>query len=223
MRQIGIALVTASVVGVGAATAADLPRRGAPPPSPVYLPAPVYNWTGFYIGGNIGYGWARGSAAAFGASGSNDLDGIIGGGQLGYNWQTGNLLLGVEGDFQGSGQSRSDTVLGVTVDQDIPWFATVRGRIGYVNGPWAIYATGGAAWVDYKVTASLGGLSASSDTSKAAWTVGGGVEWMFVPQWSAKVEYLYIDTGNVSTTLIGVPVTGRVQDNIVRVGANYHF
>lgn len=212
--------------GLTSAWAADMPVRAAPAPS-VMAPAPAPTWSGFYVGGNVGYGWANASItniAGVAVSGSNDLGGVIGGGQLGYNWQNGNLLLGIEGDFQGSGQNRSDTALGITLKQEIPWFATLRGRVGYANGAWLIYGTGGAAWTDYKMTLSLGGLSASSENNRTAWTGGGGVEWMFMPRWSAKLEYLYIDTGNVSATFFNVlPITGRVTDNIVRVGANYHF
>ena len=86
-----------------------------------------------------------------------------------------------------------------------------------------IYATGGLAYANYKLTASYGGLSASSDTSNAGWTVGGGLEWMFISQWSVKAEYLYFDTGNTSVTLFGTPVTGKLTDSIARVGVNYHF
>ena len=66
-------------------------------------------------------------------------------------------------------------------------------------------------------------VTASDDSTKAGWTLGGGVEWMFAPNWSTKIEYLYVDTGNSSVTLFGIPITGRAQDNIVRVGVNYHF
>jgi outer membrane immunogenic protein len=77
--------------------------------------------------------------------------------------------------------------------------------------------------VNYQLSVSALGTSVSDETTKAAWTVGGGVEWMFVPHWSAKVEYLYIDTGDTSVTLFGVPFDARAKDNIVRVGLNYHF
>ena len=205
------------------ALAADLPAREySKAPSPL-APEPVYTWTGLYIGANAGYGWATTSSSDSGGSGSNDLNGFVGGGQIGYNWQAGNLVLGVEGDFQGSAQKRSDTVLGVTVDQKIPWFATARGRIGYAADSLLIYATGGAAWVNYKVSGTYLGVTVSDDASKTAWTVGGGVEWMFAPKWSVKAEYLYMDTGDRTVTLFGVPFSGRAKDNVVRVGANFHF
>jgi len=217
MRHFVIALLAATTLGVGAAAAADLPTK-----APMYSPAPVFSWTGFYVGVNAGYGWANTSVT--GVAGSSNLNGFLGGGQIGYNWQGASpLVLGVEADFQGTGQSRTDTALGITVDQKLPWFGTVRGRIGYAFDRTMIYATGGLAYLNYKMSVSQLGVTVSDDASRAGWTLGGGVEWMFAPQWSTKLEYLYIDTGDTSVTLFGVPFTGRAKDNIVRVGLNYHF
>jgi len=156
--------------------------------------------------------------------GASDMNGFVGGGQIGYNWQGASpLVLGIEADFQGTGQSRTDTVGAFSLEQKLPWFGTVRGRIGYAFDRVMLYATGGLAYGDYKLTVSGPGGSASDDATKTGWTVGGGVEWMFAPQWSTKLEYLYIDTGDRDVTLFGVPFTGRAKDNIVRVGLNYHF
>jgi outer membrane immunogenic protein len=213
-----LAATLLSVVAGTSAFAADMPMptKSYSPMSPV----PVTNWSGFYAGLNAGYGWASVSSGG----GSSDLTGFVGGGQIGYNWQGSSpLVLGIEADFQGSTQSRSDTVLGVTIDQKLPWFGTARARIGYAMNDWMIYATGGAAWVDYKVTGTAGGVSVSSDASKAAWTAGAGLEWMFMPKWSAKLEYLYIDSGTTTITLFGVPLSGRATDSVVRLGVNAHF
>jgi outer membrane immunogenic protein len=216
MRKLAIAAVVAAAFG-SSAFAADLPVKA---PRSMMTQESAMSWTGFYVGANLGYGWA---SASIPGVGSNDLTGIVGGGQLGYNWQTGPLVFGVEGDFQGTGESRSDTALGVTVDQKLPWFATARGRLGYAWGPAMLYVTGGGAWVNYKIDATAGGLSASSNTTQFAWTVGGGVEWMFAPNWSTKLEYLYMDTGDTDVTLFGTTFTGRAKNNVVRVGVNYHF
>jgi|SRR6185312_3810780 outer membrane immunogenic protein len=209
---------TALVVSSAGAYAADLPMK-APMAAPAYV-APVATWTGFYLGPNIGGGWANVDVGGV----SSNLNGVIGGGQLGYNWQTGNFLIGIEGDFQGSSQAVSNTVGADTVDQRLPWFATLRGRVGYVAGPLLFYFTGGGAWANYKLEVTdPGGTTASDNATKTAWTIGGGLEWMFVPKWSAKIEYLYLDTGERSVTLFGNTFTGRARDNIVRVGLNYHF
>jgi outer membrane immunogenic protein len=213
------ALLGATVLAAGAscANAADLPVKA--PAARIYAPAPVASWTGFYLGPNVGWGWANVDVGGV----SSNLNGIIGGGQIGYNWQTGQFLIGIEGDFQGSSQSVSDTVAGVTVDQRLPWFATLRGRVGYVAGPLLVYFTGGGAWANYRLDVTTGGATASDNATKTAWTIGGGLEWMFVPKWSAKVEYLYLDSGDRSVTLFGTTFTGRARDNIIRVGLNYHF
>ena len=219
MRHFVIALLAATTLGVGAAAAADIPARNYTKAVPY---APVFSWTGFYVGVNAGYGWANTSIT--GVAGSSNLNGFLGGAQIGYNWQGASpLVLGVEADFQGTGQSRTDTALGITVDQKLPWFGTVRGRIGYAFDRVMIYATGGLAYMDYKMSVSALGVTVSDDASRAGWTLGGGVEWMFAPQWSTKVEYLYMDTGTTSVTLFGVPFSGRAQDSIGRVGLNYHF
>lgn len=206
-------LIAAGVLGLMAApaVAADMPRKAAP--APMYAPVPVMTWAGFYAGVNAGYGWATGG-----------LDGFVGGGQLGYNWQSGSLVFGLEGDFQGTDQ-KSSTALGggFSVTEKLPWFGTVRGRLGYAAGPWLLYATGGVAWVNYKVDLSFGAATVSDNTTKAAWTLGGGVEYMFAPNWSTKLEYLYMDTGNTDVTLFGTTFNGRAKNSVVRAGLNYHF
>jgi outer membrane immunogenic protein len=210
-----LAALAAGVLIGSQAYAADLPVK-APPMAPVV--AQPMTWTGFYIGPNIGYGWAD-----VGLNGSSHLDGIVGGGQLGYNWQAGSFVFGIEGDIQGSGEDTSDTAAGVTFDQRIPFIATARGRIGYVAGPVLIYFTGGGAWQNYHLTVSVPGSSVSDDDTKFGWTIGGGVEWMFAQNWSAKVEYLRIDTGDTTVNLLGTDYTSRLRNNIIRVGLNYHF
>ena len=178
----------------------------------------AYNWTGLYGGFNAGYGWASISNSSL-----SNPKGFVGGGQLGYNWQSGALVLGVEADLQGTAQKSSDVIAGVTINQKLPYFGTVRGRIGYAADRWLLYVTGGWAYLNYKLDATAGGVTISSDASKSALALGGGVEWAVWDRWSAKLEYLYIDTGNTTVTLFGAPSTGRARDNIARVGLNYHF
>lgn len=225
MKHLAATLLGATaLLGVSAAAfAADLPVKAPVAPAYTAVQAPVFSWTGFYLGANVGYGWASDGATGF----SSDLNGVIGGGQIGYNWQTGPLVLGIEADIQGSGQHHSDTgVIGgttFTVDRKIPWFTTLRGRIGYSTGPLLFYFTGGGAWLDYELSTTSGGTTVSDHTTSTAWTVGGGVEWMFAPKWSTKVEYLYLDGRDASVTLGGTTFTGRARDNIIRAGLNYHF
>src|SRR5690242_15970906 len=132
-KWLGSAAVVALVVAFGGtgASAADLSAapvyRGAPPPL-----VAVFDWTGFYIGANIGYGSARVDGTTDGLSGDEHLNGVLGGGQIGYNWQTGNWVFGLEVDGQATGQKSSVSVSGggitVTEDDSVPWFVTARGR-----------------------------------------------------------------------------------------------
>jgi outer membrane immunogenic protein len=225
LKRVTILLLASAAVAASAslASAADLSvRRQQTTAAPIIVP-PALTWTGFYVGANVGYGWSSGSDPSF----TSDLNGVIGGGQLGYNWQTGPLVIGIEGDFQGSGQHRSDTgTIGATtytVDRRIPWFATLRGRIGYAPGPLMFYFTGGGAWLNYELSSTAAGTTVSDNATTTAWTIGGGAEWMFAPKWSAKLEYLYLDGRDRSVTLLGNTFTGRARDNIIRVGVNYHF
>jgi outer membrane immunogenic protein len=219
-------LATAALAGTASlASAADLSVRRSITRTPeIITAAPAWTWTGFYGGVNVGYAWSSGSDPNF----TSNMSGVIGGGQLGYNWQTGMFVLGIEGDFQGSDQHRSDTgVLGgltYTVDRRIPWFATLRGRAGITTGPMLFYFTGGGAWLNYQLTSTTAGFGSVSDNATTtAWTIGGGAEWMFAPRWSAKLEYLYLDGRDRSVVLNGNTFTGRARDNVVRVGVNYHF
>jgi outer membrane immunogenic protein len=219
MRRLLVALI-ASVGFSCAASAADLPARMYTK-APAY--APAFNWTGFYIGANAGYGWASISDSL----GSSDgFDGFIGGGQIGYNWQgVGSpWVFGLEADFQGSAQGQDATAGIFTASLDMPWFATLRGRVGYAA--WdrgMIYATGGVALTQIKASVSALGTTVSSDDTQAGWTLGAGIEQMFYDRWSAKLEYLYVDSGDSSVTLFGTTVDGRAKNNILRVGVNYHF
>src|SRR5436309_1994772 len=161
MRRIVLGLLCATAFS-SAGFAADLPVQRAAPVTATY--APAFSWTGFYLGVNLGYGWGKASGTStiagntLGANGvfpsSSNLNGINGGGQAGYNWQTGAVVWGVEGDYQGSDQKRTTVVgcgIGCTVTDvsKISSFATVRGRLGYAA--WdrgLLYVTGGWAWLN---------------------------------------------------------------------------
>lgn len=213
ISAIGAVFVAAGLAT--AASAADLPRAYTKAPAPVA--PPVFNWTGFYIGANAGYGWADSS---FG-----DADGFIGGGQIGYNWQGigSPFVFGVEADLQFSDMNTSATVGAVTADGDVDAFGTLRARLGYAFDRAMIYGTGGLAFTKTKLTLSAPGVSISDDSWSTGWTLGAGVEWAFMPNWSAKLEYLYVDSGDIDLTLAGTSVTGDYDFSVVRAGLNYRF
>jgi outer membrane immunogenic protein len=243
------AVAIASQAFSSQASAADLATR-----APVYTKAPVYvpmsNWTGLYIGGNVGYGWGSGNIDGVEVPHleispvSNQLNpkGVIGGGQIGYNWQTGSFLAGLEADIQGSGVKASlvdpAAIQLTTASQQLSWFGTLRGRLGFVVAPQLlIYGTGGLAYGDVRGAATQDNLScnpaendaASFSGTRTGWTAGGGLEWMFTRGWSAKVEYFHIDLGNTAVTsaATGEPsvfnYTWHNQFDTVRLGVNYHF
>jgi outer membrane immunogenic protein len=219
------------------AFAADLPMRTAPPPPPP-LPLPVYNWSGFYIGANAGLGWSKAgnvtvSDPVLGSQLINvgSKSGFVGGGQLGYNYQVGEFVMGVEADFQGAAIGKSINWgpyqrLGVVGSSNGQYFGTARARGGYAIDRTLLYVTGGLAY---------GGLNPSplgGSTSNTGYTLGGGVEYAFTNNWTAKVEALYINLSNGGTRYINVTNGGLVYPiaynagnggGLARVGVNYKF
>jgi outer membrane immunogenic protein len=215
----------AMVTMMGAANAADLPRRHAmPAKAPVYM-EPGYNWTGFYAGINGGYGFGNSDwSAPSGTSGFN-VDGGLVGGTLGYNYQMGQAVFGLEGDIDWSGikgQTSTGICAGGTCETSNNWLATARGRIGYAFNRMMPYVTAGAAFGDVKM--NLPGIGSESET-RTGWTAGGGVEFALTGPWTAKVEYLYVDLGkaNCSVTTCGVSTNVDFNTSLVRAGFNYRF
>jgi outer membrane immunogenic protein len=265
MRRSLVGFAAAASLFATGALAADLPAR-----APVYTKAPAYvepvfDWTGFYIGGNLGYSWGRSSdtttitnavgTVLFSAADRTDLNGIVGGGQIGYNWQMQNWLVGLEADIQGTDEKGTHNylcpqstclpnIVGATVvlgpavaeslNQKIDWFGTVRGRVGILATPRVLlYATGGLAYGEVKsgatiapVTTGISAVIPGVSNTNVGWTVGAGVEGVIAGNWTAKLEYLYVDLGTVSgsfaTNLVS-NFSSRITDNILRAGINYKF
>jgi outer membrane immunogenic protein len=203
------------VLGVGAliaagctvsAQAADLPY-GSPAPYTVNQPLNAFSWAGPYLGGNIGYGW--------GSVDNNPTkpSGLAGGVEGGYNWQSGRFVFGIEGDLDITGAD--DTFAPWKFSN--PWFGTVRGRVGYAFNNVLIYGTGGLAFGELR--ADTFGLTESHTT--AGWTAGVGAEVGLAQNWTAKIEYLYVDLADATFNLTGV--SNGYQFGLVRVGVNYHF
>ena len=230
MRSVFLAL-SATLLASTASLAADLGPRTYTK-APVYAPAPVYNWTGFYAGVHIG--------AAFGGdngftttdptlAGSNRDAAFLGGGQIGADYQFApNWLVGIEGQISGLSNNDRTFVSGVNSFRDrSDWLASVTGRLGYTWGPGLVYAKGGVAFRDDNgLAATAGFLPAVTDRQSTGYTVGGGLEYMFAPAWSAKVEYQYynFDKTNVAYTNAGVRALSYTDDiHTVKVGLNYRF
>ncbi len=226
MRSTLLAL-SAALLTSTASLAADLPARTYTK-APVYA-APVYNWTGIYVGAHIGaaFGGDDGFATTIpGLAGSSRDAAFLGGGQIGADYQFApNWLIGIEGQISGlSNSDRSFTGLGGSIRDRSDWLASVTGRLGYTWGPGLIYAKGGVAFRDDAgLAATAPFLPGITDRQSTGYTVGGGLEYMFAPAWSAKVEYQYY---NFDTTTLATPVGGlSYKDDLhtVKVGVNYHF
>jgi outer membrane immunogenic protein len=228
-RTLGCSAILLSS-GIAIATAADLPP---PFPPPAYGPAPqVFSWTGFYIGGNAGYGWAKASGTLTTATGTESFtasgSGFLGGGQAGYNWQVGPAVFGAEADFQGttaSGPFSATAGPTISATEKVPWFGTVRGRLGYAIDRVMLYATGGAVYGDTTMNGTVSTVGPfSNSTTFWSWTAGAGVEAAFWGCWSAKLEYLYIGNPSRTPAIPAVTVlSASANTNIVRAGLNYHF
>jgi outer membrane immunogenic protein len=222
MRRILLA-ATALVAFNTAAMSADMPVK-----APAYAaPAPLFNWTGFYVGAVGGYAWGHSRDLDPGIpndSGDFRMRGGTAGGTLGVNWQAGNIVLGIEGDLAWADFKGSQGVTcGSTCFTKNDYFHTARGRAGIASGPWLFYVTGGAAFTNYKIHSGNGVLQISDD--KTGWTVGGGVENAITNNWSWKIEYLYAAFGSSSNAPGGTGQFHASKDNlsIVRAGINYRF
>lgn len=216
------ASAVALIALAGQGSAADLNRRGQMPVKAPML-SPLYNWSGFYAGINGGGGWGSSSWDGL-PTGDFDVSGGVVGGTLGVNYQVNQAVFGVEGDIDWSnikGNSTTNCALGCETRNS--WLGTARGRIGYAFDNFLPYFTGGAAFGD--VRASRPGFAGATNT-QVGWTLGGGLEVAVAPNWSAKVEYLYVDLGSFNCgTACGTPVTNNVSftTNLVRGGLNYRF
>lgn len=203
------------------ALAADLPRRtAAMAPAPVYA-APIFTWSGFYVGAQAGYGWGK-DKASFGATAvSTSPDGILGGVHAGYNWQSGSFVYGLEGDIEYANQKDKKTIADITYNSKIGTSGSLRLRAGYAFDRTLLYVTGGLAGADIKHTVLNAGATTKNSGVEYGWTVGAGLEHAFTQNWSARVEYRYSDFG---TSKWAANVNkADTTDHTVRVGLSYRF
>ena len=238
-------LIATALIAVASSSALAADMR---PPPPVYTkappPPPPFSWTGFYIGGNLGAAWTKTniSDSLFGLNFNNGNNAVfVAGGQVGFNYQFGNVVLGVEGDFDWAANNNNSTVAVVgplgdlfTATANDRWMATVAGRLGYAFDRWMIYAKGGGGWVganSFTVTDITTGVSFNpgSSSTLSGWLVGGGFEWAFANNWSFRAEYDYFGlSGRSFTVPVGILAgdtftTGNNNIQMATVGINYLF
>jgi outer membrane immunogenic protein len=269
MRRTALAVfaIVTSLAVVRTASSADLSLppiyRAAPPAYGPFYGARLYDWTSCYVGLNAGGVWGHMEntwtpnnivpvvVSSFEANGSSTIDasGFTGGGQVGCTWQVGQVVGGVEADFQYTGLNASRDVVDSTVlaplgpisfheDFSSKWLATARGRFGWLATPFVLlYATGGAAFAEIDTVDSAINLSnpaefisVSGSDTRVGWTAGAGVEWKFAQHWSVRAEYLFVNLGSFTTTSVdslGAAATvnhdHHLTENLVRAGINFHF
>ena len=218
MRRILYATIGLLGLAVTNASAADLPRAMPPVKAPAYVPA-VYSWNGFYLGINGGGGFGHSDWSGIG---DTHVSGGLVGVTAGYNWQSGQWVFGLEGDIDWSNIKGSFTNVACPTGCETKntWLGTARGRIGYAFDRVLPYITGGAAFGDIKATQA--GVGSVSDTN-VGWTVGAGIEAAVAANWTAKIEYLYVDLGDVSCTTCIPTSNVDFRSHVVRAGLNFRF
>jgi outer membrane immunogenic protein len=252
MKHLSIVAALA-FAAAGQAIAADLPEPAAPPPRApaAYMPvvAPVYNWGGIYYGINGGYGFGKSdwtdpsNFSGLGSTGSFNLSGFAVGGTVGANYQMDAFVFGLEGDLDYMGlDGKSSSAFcgavgfgaGAQCETKETWLGTARGRIGYAADRVLFYGTAGGAFGN--IQTGVAGNFVNS--TKAGWTAGAGVEAAFADNWTARIEYLYVDLQNTSCTTSancgndpagpgGGPVpandTVKFSTSLIRLGIDYKF
>lgn len=212
--------------------------------------SPSWSWSGFYVGGHLGGAWQKAhtlgsyfdGATQFPFDNSTSRTGFIGGGQIGYNWQSGRMVYGLEADLSGMSGSTTATSLvstlpvTMTSTNAITGMGSVRGRIGAtVTSNILAYATAGVAFARVKNdhTESFPGTVATwqNDETRTGFIWGGGIEAMLAPQWSVRLEGMYVDFGKktLNTPTTGTclvtcqPVEFSNKLTTIRLGVNYRF
>ena len=227
-----------------AAHSADLAVKAPPPP-----PVPVFSWTGFYVGANIGGAWAHydWTDTRFLTNFNNNNGIFIGGGQIGANYQIGSFVIGAEGDFDGAANNNNGTgvvipgVGNIVVTNNNRWIATMAARFGFAVDHWLFYGKAGGGWVgndNLTVTNVTTGVSLTCSTfpncgnnSNSGWLVGAGFEYAFTNNWTVKLEYDYLGLGNrtfvipvAAPLLAGDALTSNNRNvQMVKFGVNYLF
>jgi outer membrane immunogenic protein len=254
MKKIySLAFAAASFATIAGAQAADIAR-------PVYKAAPVvapsYDWTGFYVGGHVGYGWGETNYAPTGIVGliadpfQVKSDSWFGGVTYGYNYQFQRIVVGFEGEWSWSdinGANNTRFLLGLPIPGGATaggsytnnWISTASTRIGVAWDNLLVYGKAGVAWAnnDYNLNAGIPaagfGYNSTISETETGWLVGGGIEWGFAQNWSAKVEASYMDFSQKNRAFASIPVAGLlslpVNSDIdshittVKFGVNYRF
>jgi len=231
-----LSLAVALAFAAGPALAADLPQPPPPQAPATYVPiiAPVYNWGGIYWGINGGYGigtseWTNATSTPS-STGDFSVNGFVVGPTLGFNLQSDAFVFGIEGDLESSwldGKETSAMCGGIACETKNTWLGTFRARVGYAADRVLFYATAGGAYGNIQSGVN-GGFDKSSEPG---WTAGAGVEAAFADNWTARIEYLFVDLENGSCTISCIApgsattttTTVKLDASLVRFGVDYKF
>jgi outer membrane immunogenic protein len=252
MKRVLIVAV-ASLLAASHAWAADLPVPAGP--APAYYPvATIYDWGGGYIGINGGYAFGQSewgsdplNPSGNSSTGNFHVNGGLVGGTIGVSGQWGAWVLSAEGDFDWQGLSGSSTspfctsliaapgatAAGLSCKTASNWLGTLRARFGYAWDRVLVYGTAGGAGAN--IETALTGLPYQNN-AVFGWTAGAGVEVALAEHWTFKLEYLFVDLGNVSCNHgyscgydvaaippVGASMTAKLNENLIRVGLNFKY
>ncbi|MPZ56781.1 MAG: outer membrane beta-barrel protein [Rhizobiales bacterium] len=239
MSRLLTAITAVSVLhAVGPVLAADVSPSPAMPAKGVPYVAPLYDWTGFYLGAHGGGGWTSSTVTdptgAVFAPPSTGVDvsgqGWLGGAQIGYNYQLGAWVFGVEGDLSYTDiRGTTTSPFGVDVNTRLNWVGTVTGRLGIAWDRTLVYAKAGAAFGEISVSPRVPPvIDFKGKDTRTGWTVGAGVEYALWGDWSVKAEYNYLDLGTRTVTATSpaggsVLTDAKVTEHMIKLGANYKF
>jgi outer membrane immunogenic protein len=229
----GSVLAAGTVVGVCSANAADLPVAPRPAATaPVAYAPPVYNWTGFYVGGHIGGGFENSSWSDpfTGASNNFNNSGFLGGAQVGYNAQFNALVVGLEGDFSWTSliKGTGTDSIGDSITTSPQWTSTVTGRVGAAFDRLLVYGKGGVAFAEDNSTFTpVGGATVTDSLTRIGWTAGAGLEYALTQNWAVRAEYDYLGFGSKQLTFTVPAGTATTSANLnvqeVKAGFDYKF
>lgn len=231
MKKFLLAGVAIAALSSGA-QAADLGVARGPVAAAII--APIFGWTGFYVGLQAGYAWGSASATQY-VTGTNTIidvsgyspNGFVGGVHIGYNYQINNFVVGLEADLEGASiNGRFTYPNGDAWRSRVTVQGSIRGRAGVAVDRALFYVTGGLALSNLQDSGIDVGGATVSQSGRAGWTLGAGLEYAFTPNWTARVEYRYTDYGSRRFNL--APVAGsdaafRNRFHTVRLGVSYLF
>jgi len=222
MKRLALAgmALTAATAATAPVLAADLPQSPAPAYEAVPAPQQTIDWSGIYVGGNLGWNFANFDNQSGGTSLSTGANGVGGGLYTGYNFQvTPNVVVGAEADFSLTDLEESRTNGGINLESKSNWNSNIRARVGYSFDRYLVYGAGGLALADLEVS----GNGDSDSTTALGWTVGAGGEAAITNNLSARLEYVYQDFGSQDFNLNGTGVSSEFSNSQIRMGLGYKF